>query len=172
MLNRPTPPLSRFAHGWLAEQAKLTAQRKLARAEATARRIRREAHSAAIRAQALTLRQDGATYAAIGQALGISQARAKQIVSKAERRANNPHWADTLPTRAASFLKRACLLDLSEAVAAAAVAKLSRREVLSDQNVGKGAVAAMAEWLARHGHTFSSATPCRPAQEADTHVHG
>jgi hypothetical protein len=49
------------------------------------RRIRREARSATLRERALALRQAGWTYAAIGQALGVSTTRALQMVRKAER---------------------------------------------------------------------------------------
>lgn len=146
-------PLSLFHRHRLAE-AKLTAQRKLARTEATARGIRREAEAADRRAQALALRREGATYAAIGRTLGVSQTRAKQIVDRAAWQASNPHRVQ-LPMRAANFLKLEGFLDLTEADAAAAVAKLTRREVLAHPNVGKGAVAALADWLALHGHTFS-----------------
>jgi len=65
----------------------------------TDRRIRREARSAARRAQALALRQSGATYAEIGAALDLSLERARQIVRKAERLANAPRWFDPLPMR-------------------------------------------------------------------------
>src|SRR4029077_1698195 len=41
------------------------------------RRIRREARSAALRAQALALRRSGTTYAEIGDALGVSLERAR-----------------------------------------------------------------------------------------------
>jgi hypothetical protein len=48
------------------------------------RRIRREARSAARREIALKLRQGGKTLAAIGEALGVSLTRARQIIRKAE----------------------------------------------------------------------------------------
>ena len=49
------------------------------------RRIRREARSQTLRERALALRQAGWTYAAIGQALGVSLTRAFQLARKAER---------------------------------------------------------------------------------------
>jgi hypothetical protein len=52
---------------------------------ATERRIRREGRSAAMRERALALRVSGWTYAAIGQALGVSTTRALQLVRRAER---------------------------------------------------------------------------------------
>jgi hypothetical protein len=51
---------------------------------AAERRLRREGRSAALRERALALRQAGWTYAAIGQALGVSSTRALQLVRKAE----------------------------------------------------------------------------------------
>jgi hypothetical protein len=51
---------------------------------ATERRIRREARSETMRERALALRVSGWTYAAIGQALGVSSTRALQLVRKAE----------------------------------------------------------------------------------------
>jgi DNA-directed RNA polymerase sigma subunit (sigma70/sigma32) len=55
-----------------------------------ARRIRREAHSAAQRERALALREAGWTYAAIAQVLGVSLERARQITKKAERLSRSP----------------------------------------------------------------------------------
>ena len=120
------------------------------------RRIRREARSAALRQQALALRQSGATYAAIGAALGLSLERGRQIVRKAERLANDPHWYDSLPARAVNLLHIAGLTELPEPEAAAAVAQLTRRELLATPNFGKGAAAAIAAWLARHGLTLKA----------------
>jgi hypothetical protein len=120
------------------------------------RRIRREARSAALRAQALALRQDGASYAEIGQKLGVSLERARQIVRKAERLTNSPRLFDPLPMRAQTFLHNAGLTALPETEAANAVAQLSRREILSAPNIGKGATAAVAAWLARRGLTLRS----------------
>jgi hypothetical protein len=74
---------------------------------------------------------------------------------KAERLTNNPRWYDGLPMRAQTYLHNAGLAALPEAEAAAAVARLSRRERLAKPNIGKGAAAALTAWLARHGHTFS-----------------
>jgi hypothetical protein len=51
---------------------------------AAERRLRREGRSAAMRERALALRQAGWTYAAIGQALGVSSTRALQLARKAE----------------------------------------------------------------------------------------
>jgi hypothetical protein len=52
---------------------------------AAERRLRREGRSAAMRERALALRQAGWTYAAIGQALGVSSTRSLQLVRRAER---------------------------------------------------------------------------------------
>jgi hypothetical protein len=52
---------------------------------ATERRLRREGRSVAMRERALALRVSGWTYAAIGQALGVSTTRALQLVRRAER---------------------------------------------------------------------------------------
>jgi hypothetical protein len=117
----------------------------------TERRIRREARSAALRAQALALRRSGSTYAEIGAALGLSQARAHQIVRKAERLALAPRWYDSLPMRAQTFLHNAGLAELPEPEAAAAIAQLTRRELLAAPNLGRGACDALVAWLARHG---------------------
>ena len=62
-----------------------------------------------MRAQALALRQSGATYAVIGKALGLSVGRAQQIVRRAERLALAPRWYDSLPMRAQTFLHNAGL---------------------------------------------------------------
>jgi Sigma-70, region 4 len=122
----------------------------------TDRRLRREARSAALRAQALALRQCGATYAEIGAALGLSLERARQIVHKAERLANAPRWFDPLPMRAQTFLHNAGLAELPETEAALAVARLTRRELLAIQNFGRVACDAVVAWLARHGLTLRS----------------
>jgi hypothetical protein len=121
-----------------------------------ARRIRREAHSAARRERALALRDAGFTFASIGQALGVSLERARRITRKAERLSRNPHWTDVLPARAQSFLHIRGLSALPETEAAAEVAQLTRRELLATPNFGKGAAAAIAAWLARHGLTLRS----------------
>jgi hypothetical protein len=120
------------------------------------RRIRREARSAALRVRAFTLRQDGKSYAAIGAALGLSLERARQVVLRAERLALAPRWFDPLPMRAQTFLHNNGLSELPEIEAAAAVAQLTRRELLATPNFGKGAAAAIAAWLARHGLTLRS----------------
>jgi hypothetical protein len=122
----------------------------------TDRRIRREARSAARRAQALALRQSGATYAEIGAALDLSLERARQIVRKAERLANAPRWFDPLPMRAQTFLHNADLTELPETKAAAAIAQLTRRELLATPNFGRVACDAVVAWLARHGLTLNS----------------
>lgn len=158
MLDRvstPTPPLSRLMRRRLAE-AKLAAQRKRARVEATERRIRREAQSADRRAQALTLRRSGKTYDAIGRALGVSLERAQQIVRKAERLTNSPRWFDGLLVRAQTFLHNHGLAELPEIEAAVAVAQLTRRELMAAPNVGKGTCDALIAWLERHGLTLRS----------------
>jgi hypothetical protein len=117
----------------------------------TERRIRREARSATLRERALALRQAAWTYAAIGQALGVSLERARQMVRKAERLRRDPHWYDTLPMRAQTFLHIIGVAALPETEAAIVVARLSKRELLSAPNVGKDAAAALTAWLARHG---------------------
>ena len=115
------------------------------------RRICREARSAALRDLALALRQGGKTFAIIGQELGLSLERARQIVKKAERLANAPRWFDPLPMRAQTFLHNMNLTALPEIEAAIAVARLSRRELLAAPNIGRGAADAIAAWLAGHG---------------------
>jgi hypothetical protein len=118
------------------------------------RRLCREAQSAALREWALALRQAGATFAVIGEELGVSLERARQIVHKAERLINGPRWYDRLPTRAQTFLHNANLAALPEIEAATAVAQYSHRELLIIPNLGRGAVGAIAEWLAGHGLTL------------------
>jgi Sigma-70, region 4 len=120
------------------------------------RRIFREARSAALRAQALALRQSGATYADIGAALGLSLERARQITRKAERLANAPRWFDPLPMRAQTFLHNTGLSELPETEAAAAVARFTRRDLLATPNVGKGAIAELVAWLGKHGLALRS----------------
>jgi Homeodomain-like domain len=120
----------------------------------TERRIRREECSAVLRAQALALRQSGATYAEIGAALNLSQARAYQIVRKGERLADSPRWYDGLPARAQTFFHNIGLSELAEIEAAAAIARFTRRELLATPNFGRGACDAVVAWLAHHGHTL------------------
>jgi hypothetical protein len=133
---------------------------------AAERRIRREARSATLRERALALRQAGETYASIGRVLGVSLERARQIARKAERLANAPRWYDGLPQRAINLLKRCRLDDLPEIEAARAVARLSRRELLSFPNFGRVALAALCAWLATHGlspeNKKSAPSPKRP----------
>jgi hypothetical protein len=117
----------------------------------TGRRLCREDRSAELRARALALRQTGATYAAIGRELGgLSLERARQIVRRGERLVLSPRWYDSLPMRVQTFLHNAGLAELPETDAAAAVARLSRRELLATPNFGKGAAVAVTAWLARH----------------------
>src|SRR5262245_25469170 len=104
---------------------------KLRRFLSAQRRIRREEQLAALRDQAFGLRQIGATYAVIAEELSVSSERARQLVHKAERLILHPRWYDDLPARAQNFLHRANLSDLPEATAAAALARLSRRELLA-----------------------------------------
>lgn len=58
---------------------------RIAISSSAERRIRREGRHAARREIALNLRQEGKTLAAIGAVLGVSTARALQMVRKAER---------------------------------------------------------------------------------------
>jgi hypothetical protein len=133
------------------------------------RRARREARSVALRDRVLALRQGGATYAEIGDALGLSLERARQIVKAAQRLIDDPHWYDVLPMRAQTFLHSMNLAALPEREAAIAIARFTRRELLVAPNVGKGAVAAITDWLERHGlksqpektHAFSQGAPLR-----------
>jgi hypothetical protein len=122
------------------------------------RRIRREEQAAAQRERALALRRIGMTFAAIGEELGVRLERARQIVRRAEWRANNPHWYDDLPVRAQNFLHNARLTALPETEAATAVARLSRRELMRVPNVGLAVADALSAWLAHHGLTFTATT--------------
>ena len=123
------------------------------------RRVRREARSAATRVRALAMRQAGATYAAIGAKLGVCLERARLIVLKAERLTEHPRWSDALPTRATTFLHLRGLSELPEVEAAVAVAKLTRKEIKAEPNIGKGALAAIEAWLAGHGLTLRDEIP-------------
>jgi hypothetical protein len=96
--------------------------------------------------RALALRQQGGSYANIGSAFGLSSTRARQIVL----RASTASWHDDLPGRVRTFLHIQGLAALPEIEAAIAVAELSKRELLSAPNIGKGAAAAMTAWLAQH----------------------
>src|SRR5262249_4717322 len=115
------------------------------------RRIRREARSAALRDLALALRQGGKTFAIIGQELGLSLERARQIVKKAERLANAPRWYDNLPSRAIGILYARGLLDCPEHEAALALAQVSTRELMQTPNFGQVSLNALRAWLADHG---------------------
>src|SRR5580704_2595129 len=118
---------------------------------AARRRIARERQSAAKRARALAMRQAGATYAAIGAELGVCVERARGIVLKAERLTEHRRWFDALPTRATTFLRNHGFSELAEIEAALAVAKFSRRELMDQPNLGRGALEALTAWLERHG---------------------
>ena len=122
------------------------------------RRVRREEQAAAQRDRALALRQIGMTFAAIGAELGVRLERARQIVRKAEWHANNPRWYDDLPMRAQTFLRNTGLSTLPEAEAAAALARLSRRELMRAPNVGHAVADALGAWLAHHGLAFTAST--------------
>jgi hypothetical protein len=128
------------------------------------RRISREAESAALRQQALALRQTGATYAAIGSELGLCLERARQIVFKAERLINDPRWYDGLPERAIHVLRAHGLLDRPEIEAAHAVAQFSARELMQRANFGRVSLDALSGWLAGHGLTFATKSGA-PAKE-------
>ena len=104
------------------------------------RRIRRD--------RALALRQDGETFAAIGTALSVSPTRARQLVLRCQ------HWGDGLPGRLRTLLHMMELDGLPEIEAAVAIARLTRRELLSKPNIGKRAADAASAWLARHGLTL------------------
>jgi hypothetical protein len=106
------------------------------------RRIRRD--------RALALRQGGKTFADIGRAFGISPTRAHQIVL----RARCQHWGDDLPGRLRTLIHLMKLNGLPEIEAAAAIARLTRRELLAQPNIGTNAAAAASAWLARHGLTL------------------
>jgi hypothetical protein len=131
------------------------------------RRVRREEQAAAQRDRALALRQIGMTFAAIGAELGVRLERARQIVRKAEWHANNPRWYDDLPMRAQTFLRNTGLSTLPEAEAAAALARLSRRELMRAPNVGHAVADALGAWLAHHGLAFQSSQkkPGAPSRE-------
>jgi hypothetical protein len=122
------------------------------------RRIRREEQAAAQRERALALRRIGMTFAAIGEELGVRLERARQIVRRAEWHADHPHWYDDLPVRAQTFLHNADLATLPEAEAAAALARLSRRELMRAPNVGHAVADALGAWLAHHGRAFTAPT--------------
>ena len=102
------------------------------------------------RDRALALRQDGETFAAIGRTFGISPTRAHQLVL----RARCQHWGDDLPGRLRTLIHLMKLDGLPEIEAAAAVAQLTRRELLAQPNIGTNAAAAASAWLARHGLTL------------------
>jgi hypothetical protein len=103
-------------------------------------------------AQALALRQSGASYANIGAAFGLSKTRAAQIVRRAERL----HWHDALPGRVRTFLHSLDLTTRPEIEAANAIARLTRRELLSAPNIGRAACDAVIAWLARFDLTLRS----------------
>jgi hypothetical protein len=115
------------------------------------RHSRRQQRSAELRGRALALRQAGATYAVIGQTLGVCLERARRITLKAERLANAPRWYDGLPARAINLLHQRGLNALSEIDAARAVAQLKRRELMSTPNFGRVSLNALRGWLAKHG---------------------
>jgi hypothetical protein len=114
------------------------------------RRRAREAISAGRRAYALSLREHGATRAQIAAALALSRTRVGQILANAEHLAAQPRWHRQFPARALNFLIIRGLADLPENQAATVVAKFTRRELLDQPNLGRGAVGALTAWLAMH----------------------
>jgi hypothetical protein len=130
----------------------------------TERRRCREQRSAEMRAQALTLREAGSTYAAIAKAMGISLERARNISVRAERLTYEPHWTDRLPSRAVLFLRCHQIDTLPEAEAARAVSRFTRRDLERQENLGRVSIDEIAAWLATHGLKMSveiSANYCR-----------
>ena len=123
------------------------------------RRIRRERLSAAKRGLALAMRSAGATQAQIAAALALSPARIAQILAKAEHLAARPHWHGQFPARALNFLIGRDLPERPEIEAAEALARLSRKEIQAEPNLGRGAVKAIEVWLAGHGLTLRDETP-------------
>lgn len=115
------------------------------------RRIAREQQSAAMRGRALALRQAGQTYAAIGAELGVCLERARRAVLNAKRLTEHPRWFDALPARAVNLLARCGLDALPDREAAHAVARLSRKELTAQPNLGRGAIDAICAWLEQHG---------------------
>ena len=136
----------------------------------TERRLAREARSASMRAHALALRQGGATYAAIGGALGLLLERARCITLQAERLANAPRWYDSLPARALNFLRTHELDGLAEIDAASAVAQLSRRQLLAMPNFGASACAAVIVWLESHGLALQPSPNKTGVPQGDTRL--
>jgi predicted transcriptional regulator len=123
------------------------------------RRRARDALSAAKRGYALRLREHGATEAQIGLALGLSPQRVSQLLAKAERLAAQPSWHAQFPARALNFLKVSDLAEKPEIEAAEALARFSRRELVKQPNLGKGALAAIEAWLAGHDLTWRAEVP-------------
>jgi hypothetical protein len=134
------------------------------------RRIAREARAAAKRGRAAALREGGATLADIGRALGLSVEGARRLVLQAERRASRPDWHSRLNnTRALRFLRERDLSGLLELEAAEAVARLSRKELKAEPNLGKGALAAIEAWLAGHGLALRDEIPTRRNRQNGKH---
>lgn len=115
------------------------------------RRRRREARSAAVREKALALRNGGATYQEIGAALGLSSSRVAQIIAKAKRLVQRPQWHSRLTARGLNLLAVRGLANLPEIEAARAISALSRRELMSEPNIGRGACDALYAWLRARG---------------------
>jgi hypothetical protein len=138
-----------------------------AKTTAVERRIAREQQSAATRERALALRQAGQTYAAIGAELGVCLERARRVVLKAKRLSEHPRWFAALPARAVNLLARCGLDTLPDGEAAHAVARLSRKELMAQPNLGRGAIDAICAWLEQHGlalRELPRPTADRPAE--------
>jgi hypothetical protein len=115
------------------------------------------------RAQALAMRVGGASFLAIGDALGVTPVRARQIFLHARYLATRPQWHNALPARAVGFL-RLHVGDLPEPEAAAAFAnRFTRKQLRRQPDVGPGAYAALIDWLAQHGLTLRAepTTECK-----------
>ena len=95
----------------------------------------------------------------IAAALALSPTRVGQLLAKAEHLAARPRWHGQFPARALNFLIVRDLAEKPEIEAAEALARLSRKEIQAEPNLGRGAVKAIEVWLAGHGLTLRDETP-------------
>lgn len=113
-------------------------------------------------ARMATMRADGMTKRAIGEAAGVSKDRVSQIIARTERRAR---MRDVEPNRAALTVRAQNLLPLiivepetdpaeRDAKLPGRVAALTRREISRTPNAGKRTVDELEAWLWERGLSF------------------
>lgn len=138
------------AHEWYhAQVAKIKRQNN----GPTAEEKKRQRYKLALR-----LRKDGQTFKTIGNCLGVSRNRARDIVTHSEyleRREPNP--INELSTRARNGLGNIlCKSDFTPDD----VALLTTLDLITCPNMGRATIHLIQAWLARHGRSLAEIKHC------------